>query len=117
MKRLALAATGMLVAASVVGLTGGTAQAGEPCGYRGPSNLENSHHTSTGQWAMYNGSSTTCSVISDIDTGDSLIYYCWTENLSSERSWTYLHDASTGVSGWVRDDHLPGNGAYTWCGF
>lgn len=118
MKKLALAAVGILAVTSFAGLSSSTASAGAACGSRAPSDKDGSSYpSSTGQWAMYNGSSTGCKIVSDIVTGDRLDYYCWTENLSSGNSWTYLRDAHSGAQGWVRDDHLPNGGSSVWCGF
>lgn len=118
MKKLALAGVGILAVTSFVGLTSGTASAGAACGSRGPNDKDGSSFPkSTGQWAMYNGSSTGCKIVSDILVGDPLNYFCWTENLSSGNTWTYLRDTDSGVYGWVRDDHLPNGGSSVWCGF
>jgi hypothetical protein len=117
-KKLALAAAGVLAVTSLVGLTG-SATASAACGSRAPSDLDHSaYQTATGQYAVYNGSHTTCLARGDFRKGDKLDYYCFTINPQSEQSWTYLSDASNrAVEGWVNDNNLPNNGSGIYCGF
>jgi hypothetical protein len=117
-KKLALTAAGILAITSFVGLSSGPAMASADCGSRAPSDLDHSaYRSSTGQWAIYNGSHLSCKAVGDISSGHTLDYYCFTVDPQSEESWTYLRDADNGDKGWVRDTHLPNGGSGIYCGF
>jgi uncharacterized protein YraI len=66
---------------------------------------------------LHSGSSINCPKLAAAQVGDHLDYYCYTKNYSSGYTWTYLRDNRTGAKGWARDDNLPGDGSFVWCGF
>jgi hypothetical protein len=48
--------------------------------------------------------------------GDGAFYYCFTGDPGG-RTWTFLRNARTGITGWVLDSQLRDNGSLVYCGF
>ena len=116
MKKLAVAAAGILAVTSFVGITSSTASAGAACGSRAPSDIDHSAYPTAGETrGMRNGSSTSCAIVSDYQSGDKLDYYCYTVNGSTGLTWTFLRDDHTDAKGWVQDSYLPGLGSSVHC--
>ncbi|MCP2163378.1 hypothetical protein [Goodfellowiella coeruleoviolacea] len=46
--------------------------------------------------------------------GTALDYWCYVSN-SYSNTWTFVTEPRTGVTGWVYDDHLTGNGSSVPC--
>jgi hypothetical protein len=63
------------------------------------------------------GSDINCTAVGSLLEGQRADYHCYSVDLSTGLSWTYLRDVATGKTGWVRDDLLPGNGSHVYCGF
>ncbi|MGA4844638.1 SH3 domain-containing protein [Streptomyces sp. G45] len=62
------------------------------------------------------GSSTGCAITGIAYNSHRLDYHCYTSG-NDGKTWTYLRNDSTGVSGWVRDDLLSDGGSLYSCGF
>jgi hypothetical protein len=115
-KNLALAAAGILATASFIGLASGPASASADCGTRAPADKDTSNPIATGQFAVYNGSHTTCHLVGDFAKGDKLNYFCYTVNPNSGQTWTYLVDLDNPlVKGWTNDNNLPNGGSIHPC--
>jgi hypothetical protein len=63
---------------------------------------------------MRSGSSTSCRIYDQADSGDSLDYHCYTSGADGF-TWTYVRNESDGTNGWVRDDLLSDNGSFVAC--
>lgn len=61
------------------------------------------------------GRSTNCTVLGIAYSNQLADYHCW--SAYDGYTWTYLRNAATGVTGWVRDDVLSDGGSSVWCGF
>ncbi|WP_199439211.1 SH3 domain-containing protein [Umezawaea beigongshangensis] len=87
-----------------------------PCGTSGP-NLDPTITTgATAGSRLRTGSATNCTAVGTNQPSHRLDYYCYTRG-NDGATWTYLHNLTTGVRGWTRDDLLPGNGSSYHCGF
>jgi hypothetical protein len=114
---IAAGATATFAAALFAGVTN-TASANAPCGKTVSDIDHSSYVTATASGAnIRTGSSTGCTSLGLLLQGQRADYYCYTVNSTSGYTWTYLRDVATGKVGWVRDDSLPGNGSYVYCGF
>lgn len=60
------------------------------------------------------GPGTDCTSRGHGQRGQSATYHCWVFGHDG-RTWTHLRNNVTGVSGWVRDDFLSGNGSPFHC--
>ncbi|WP_418957534.1 SH3 domain-containing protein [Streptomyces tritici] len=71
-----------------------------------------------GYWANganeRSGSSTSCVSKGIAYSNDRLDYHCYTVG-NDGNTWTYLHNVSDNVYGWVRDDLLSNGGSLTPC--
>jgi hypothetical protein len=92
------------------------------CGTPGP-NLENRVEADAPSGGAANQRSgtravspTDCVIVGVLQPSDDAVYYCWTRGQDGF-TWTYLRNLRTGVSGWVRDNLLDGNGSNVGCGF
>lgn len=62
-----------------------------------------------------------CGVVGTGQLSHNVSFWCYTwgdtitRNGETMHSWTYLKDTSTGVSGWVADLYLVGNGSGYFC--
>lgn len=92
------------------------ATANAPCG-KTASDIDHSSYVAATSSAanIRTGSSTGCTSIGSLLAGQHIDYYCYTT--TSTYTWSYLRDVDTGKVGWVRDDLLPGDGSYVYCGF
>jgi uncharacterized protein YraI len=58
-----------------------------------------------------------CTAWDVLRQGDGAFYYCWTSG-SDGRTWTFLRNARTGITGWVLDRQLRDQlGSFVPCGF
>ncbi|GIG59901.1 hypothetical protein Lfu02_42730 [Longispora fulva] len=97
----------------------GPAAAGEPppafaaCVEEGWSN-----HATSGGFAfnginIRSGPYLSCPIRGVGDTSHSVTFYCFREGEGD--TWTFLHDDTTGIYGWSRDDKLTGRGSWSPC--
>ena len=123
-RALGVTATAAVMAAGLVG----AAQAQSPttnatqvtpdnasCGRSGPNLDPHTGHALTPA-EIRNGSSTSCPAPGAAQPGDTLDYFCWTQQNTSF-TWTFVRDTRTNVRGWIRDDLLSGDGSSVFCGF
>lgn len=69
--------------------------------------------TNTNGVNIRSGPSTGCTALGQAQASQSLRYDCW--KYDSGYTWTHVRNYATGISGWIRDDLLTGNGAYYSC--
>ncbi|MCS0638523.1 SH3 domain-containing protein [Streptomyces sp. LP05-1] len=116
-RRLAAIVPAVAMAALAVPLITTTpAAAHAPCG----KTAADKDGSAWGAWA--NGANTRSgSGIGCISNGiayntQRLDYHCYTVG-NDGKTWTYLRNDSTGVTGWIRDDLLSNGGSLVYCGF
>ncbi len=116
-KALTAACTTVMFAALLTGAAT-SASAHAPCGTSVGDKDGSSWPTATTDGAnIRTGSSTGCTSVGLLLQGQRADYHCYTVNSTSGNTWTFLRNVATGKTGWVRDDLLPGNGSYVYCGF
>jgi uncharacterized membrane protein len=116
-KSLTVACATTLFAALLTG-SASSASAHAPCGKTGPDLDHRAYSTATtGGANIRTGSSTSCTSVGTLLAGHTIDYHCFTHPASGGDSWSYLRNVSTGKTGWVRDDLLPGYGSRYHCGF
>ncbi|MEU5870657.1 SH3 domain-containing protein [Glycomyces sp. NPDC047369] len=54
-----------------------------------------------------------CTIVGQAQASHSLRYDCWDSGTGG--TWSHVYDYATGVSGWIKDSLLVGNGAYYHC--
>ena len=116
-KALTIACTAVMFGTLLAG-SATSASAHAPCGTNVGDMDGSSWPTGTASGArIRTGSSIDCTAVGTLEQGQRADYHCYTVNHSSGYSWTYLRNVSTGKTGWVRDDLLPGYGSHVHCGF
>ena len=114
-KALTMVSTTTLFAALLIGPTA-NASAYAPCGTTVADKDGSSWPTATTDGVnMRTGSDTSCTSVGLLLQGQRADYHCYTVNRTY--TWTFLRNVSTGQTGWVRDDFLPGYGSNVSCGF
>lgn len=117
-KSIVLAMSATMLAGSMLGLTATNASAYASCGHAAPADMDHSSYTTANvNVNIRTGSDINCTSVGILAAGTRADYYCYTLNPSSGHTWTYLRDVATGKKGWVRDDNLPDDGSFVYCGF
>lgn len=105
-----------MAALAVPMVTATSASAHASCGTSAPD-------SDSSAWGYYanganerTGSSTSCTSRGIAYNNDRLDYHCYTAG-NDGYTWTYLHNVTDNVYGWVRDDLLSNGGSYVYCGF